>query len=1468
MAEGSVRRFLIAAGTGEYEHAEPLEQVPTDIRTITGLFGALGYEQAFPGGILDPAGPEALKTQINEWLRERDNEDYALILYYSGHGERYGLRHYLYCKNTVPGELDVNGLATEDLIRIAASRNVRRMLLIVDACHAGQGGVVAIREFAELLNARLAAAAGDAVPAMGIFSVIVAARAKETARDGEFARALQIAVKDKKLRGQRPPYLSIDDLVNRVNQEFASRGILQHADSSRVGQDPAFGFIPNPDYVRDLSPEGTDLAEQRTWASPQARMRREELAVHFSPRGRGSALGAEAGHFFTGRVEILSVLARWLRRESDADGQIIFLTGAAGTGKSAVLGRLVVRSNPGTRATIPEETVPQSTDVPVETISIAIHARRKTVEDIMVALADFVRPASASLGPQTIDELVETLTAYSRPITIVVDAVDEAGSVDGDQTEARRIAGLLCAVGDRVPEAHVLVGARPQIRKYFEQAATIYDLNDTRWLRYRDIGDYAEQLLQTPHGPGSVGCYSPVTANAVGGAIGRRAYPNYLVARLTARALAIQEQPVDTTEAGWEDLLPVAIDEARRLADPVADAFRWALRQQLGTESTRAHTLLRPLAFAEGSGLPWHDTWSRLASALSDQVVTDDDIEWVLMACAQYIVEGLDEHGRSVYRLYHESLAEYLHEGAPPDAAARITDALSVGVPRLPDGIGPDWERADPYVLTHLATHARNTELLDSLINDSEYLVHATPYTLIPCLGGVRGAKTERAVAVYRASAHMHLWLDPAERRQVLAVDAMRYGYESLANSLSRPPGRPAEQWCLAWATGTNVNSSLASTFSANTAQVHAVAVGRKDDRVIIFAGDRAGNITVSDLSTETVIDDYIEVHDGWVEGLAAISIGGDELVVSVGTDGAVCVLSATSFAVIATTEVNGKIPLRAVSCARVGGRALAVVGGDDGALWVLSLPNLSRIGEALVAHPRSSGMNPFGGMDGGVCAIACTMLDKRPIAISVGGRLVINVWDLAARALIGTINGGGTFGQTIWTVDCIKLDGRTVAVTGDNEGWIRVWDLDSRRERRELSLHHATSRSRQGVHALKCFQLNGRACVISCAGDTAQVWDLALGKVISGPMRADTNQARAVDCIRVLRSPVAITGGDDHVVRVWRLRTRKESPRLSGHSSPVHSLIFTGWDRTAVLISAAFSDTILAHDAVSGRLEAAMVTECGDVNAIAYTQVSGDGVMVIATEDGSLQTWDVTVASRIAGPVGVKSIYTDIYDQEICAVHAMACTSLEGRHVVVTGGGDGTVRLWDLMTLGEIGRPLVGHRDWVTAVACTKLDGRPIAVTGGQDKTVRLWDLAARSEFGVLQGAGAWVTSVATAVIKDTAVAVTGDYSGMAALWNLRDQRIIARWPAVESGRLGVVKFMPGSLGRILLTGGGDGYLRWWDLKDGHVFHRMRFPGEIRNIAFGPPGKLAVAFSRDVAILSRDMTPERRLLWVIDYVQ
>ena len=57
--------------------------------------------------------------------------------------------------------------------------------------------------------------------------------------------------------------------------------------------------------------------------------------------------------------------------------------------------------------------------------------------------------------------------------------------------------------------------------------------------------------------------------------------------------------------------------------------------------------------------------------------------------------------------------------------------------------------------------------------------------------------------------------------------------------------------------------------------------------------------------------------------------------------------------------------------------------------------------------------------------------------------------------------------------------------------------------------------------------------------------------------------------------------------------------------------------------------------------------------------------------------------------------------------VTAVAVGELDGRPVVVSGGGDATVRVWDLATGDPVGDPLTGHTGGVTAVAVGAA-GRP----------------------------------------------------------------------------------------------------------------------------------------------------------------
>jgi WD40 repeat protein len=131
--------------------------------------------------------------------------------------------------------------------------------------------------------------------------------------------------------------------------------------------------------------------------------------------------------------------------------------------------------------------------------------------------------------------------------------------------------------------------------------------------------------------------------------------------------------------------------------------------------------------------------------------------------------------------------------------------------------------------------------------------------------------------------------------------------------------------------------------------------------------------------------------------------------------------------------------------------------------------------------------------------------------------------------------------------------------------------------------------------------------------------------------------------------------------------------------------------------------------------------------------------------------------------------------------VLAVAGTLLGSRPVAVTGGADGSVRLWDVWHGRESGAALGRHDGEVRAVACTTVAGTPVAVTGGADGTVRLWDLAERRRLGPdLTGHDGPVRALTVTTVAGHPVAVTGDDDGVVRTWDLTTFR--PRAPAARA--------------------------------------------------------------------------------------
>ncbi|MGW1365225.1 hypothetical protein ACWCQP_48760 [Streptomyces chartreusis] len=118
-------------------------------------------------------------------------------------------------------------------------------------------------------------------------------------------------------------------------------------------------------------------------------------------------------------------------------------------------------------------------------------------------------------------------------------------------------------------------------------------------------------------------------------------------------------------------------------------------------------------------------------------------------------------------------------------------------------------------------------------------------------------------------------------------------------------------------------------------------------------------------------------------------------------------------------------------------------------------------------------------------------------------------------------------------------------------------------------------------------------------------------------------------------------------------------------------------------------------------------------------SRIADRPIVVAVADPGELYAWG------LSGGGGDEPIYDPITGHE-GGISAMDTAMVGDRSLVVTGGADATVRIWDLAQGVGIGAPLTGHRGTVTVVRTTVLRGRNVALRADRDGVIRVWDLAA----------------------------------------------------------------------------------------------------------------------------------------------
>ncbi|WP_374215640.1 hypothetical protein [Streptomyces drozdowiczii] len=345
----------------------------------------------------------------------------------------------------------------------------------------------------------------------------------------------------------------------------------------------------------------------------------------------------------------------WL--DEDAPG-LFLVTGPAGCGKSAVLGRIATLADPEQRERAVASGALRDGDpdpgVRAERTLAAVHLRDLTP----LQAAERLAHALGLRRPRSTDAFRAEVRELSPQPVLVMDGLDE---VPAEHTQSV-IEELVFPLSRSVP---VLLGSRERVfRSQKENRETLpetlarlvgadvttVDLEDEPHTR-EDIGEYVRRRCEAAG-------MAEDPAREAGAAIAERATDiggGFLFARLVSSTVLARA-------ASGEDGSLLT-----DLPDSIDAAFENELRaapvrvRDDGTElPSAAWDLLAALAWTVGQGMPAGGVWEAVAGALGGGVEYDEtDVDWALSAFGRYIVEDAEE-GQAVYRLYHREFVAHL----------------------------------------------------------------------------------------------------------------------------------------------------------------------------------------------------------------------------------------------------------------------------------------------------------------------------------------------------------------------------------------------------------------------------------------------------------------------------------------------------------------------------------------------------------------------------------------------------------------------------------------------------------------------------------------------------------------------------------------------------------------------------------------------------------------------------------------
>ncbi|RVX39153.1 hypothetical protein EDD27_1500 [Nonomuraea polychroma] len=638
---------------------DALREAPAHATAMSEVLGRFGYVDGRQPGRATSPGEEIRKAVMCP-------DTWVLVVHVIAHGRlaEAGERE-LHVVGSDGQNFDDPVSAWISLIESHPDKRRPLTLFILDLCHSGAAATLPWHQQMPVGRHRA--------------WVIAASRREDKAFDYRLSRATT-AVLGQYLDGTlrvdssylHIPLPTVAREIDRVVAELnATEGYPQQIEGSRI---PFFThlddlpFFPNPGHQLQksgLSQVDVGIASLLDEAFDPR---------HFMLRGAGAEpLDRGVGQgYFRGREREVTMLTAWLNGHGPG---FRIVTGKPGVGKSALLGVLVCAAHPQLRDATQNLWFPLPIKPTRNDRLAVVHARRRDLEQITDSIA---RQLGATEQPRPTGgwdahSLAELMRAPpGAPYTLVVDALDEAERPE-DITQALLLPLARAAVAG-TSGLRLLVSLRPEPHC----APLIRLADDTGGLINLDHAQPADVYRALRHYVGDLlAVDTPYAALEAAGAA--EALAEGIAARLTGINDPTRERE-KTRPLGWGEFLVAGIylrhvltlptehdpATARHLGLGVPVNLPELLELDLARRPDQPHLrpVLAALAHAEGQGMP-ERVLAHVARVFTppgsgEGSLPIADVRAALAQARFYLRRDIDIDGTTLYRLFHEGLAERL----------------------------------------------------------------------------------------------------------------------------------------------------------------------------------------------------------------------------------------------------------------------------------------------------------------------------------------------------------------------------------------------------------------------------------------------------------------------------------------------------------------------------------------------------------------------------------------------------------------------------------------------------------------------------------------------------------------------------------------------------------------------------------------------------------------------------------------